>query len=106
MLVAAFVWLAGVWIATSERPVGAHTARDPLLDSVNLRRAIRGLQIGAPVAAVLGVSSVYAPLAGAGQALGVLAGVFAAVCLLAMVPFCVYLSSLADWAGDSGVGER
>jgi hypothetical protein len=106
MLVASFVWFGGVWIATTKRPIGEHTARDAILDSRPLRRAIRALQVGTPLAAVLGVSSVYAPLAGAAAAFGVLAGVCAAICLLAMIPLCVYLSSLADWAGDSGVGER
>ncbi|MFI4897347.1 MAG: hypothetical protein ACIARR_05940 [Phycisphaerales bacterium JB059] len=106
MLVSSFVWFGGVWIATFKRPIGEHTARDALLDSRPLRRGIRALQVGTPLAAVLGVSSVYAPLAGAAQVFGVLAGVCAAACLLAMIPLCVYLSSLADWAGDSGVGER
>ena len=105
-LAAAFAWLPGVWIATSKRDVGEHTSHDPLLDSSNLRLAIRLLQISAPAAAVLVTGAAYVPNTIASQVLVGAGAVAGAVSLLSMVPLCVYLSSLADWAGDSGVGER
>ncbi len=106
MVGASLVWLPGVWISTRKRPVGEHTARDPVLDSGVLRRATRWAQVSAPVGAGLGVASVYSPAGAGSQALAIGAALFGTLSLLAMVPLCVYLSSLADWAGDSGIGER
>ncbi len=106
VLLAALVWLPGVWITTIKRAVGEHTAHDPILDLAVLRSAIRWSQLAAPVSAGLVITGAYVPSAGAAQAILIGAGLLGAVSLLAMVPLCVYLSSLADWAGDSGIGER
>ena len=106
ILLAALTWLPGVWITTRRRPVERHTAHDPILDHARLRSIIRWLQLAAPASAALAISSAYAPLPGSVPVFRIGAALLGAVSLMAMVPLCVYLSSLADWAGDSGIGER
>lgn len=105
-LVAALAWLPGVWITTRRRPIGEHTTHDPILDHARLRSVIRWLQLAAPVSAAMAITSAYVPLPGSVPVFMIGAAVLGAVSLLAMVPLCVYLSSLTDWAGDSGIGER
>ncbi len=98
-------WWVGVFILTSERPFSDNTLPDAVLDSVWLRRVNRTMQALWAVSVVAWVLHIRSgtPVTEVAR--------FAAmgleiVALLGLVPFAVHLAALADWAGDSAVGER
>lgn len=96
------VWFAAAWLVTIERPRTERTLKDEILDHAKLRPVCRWSQaaglaaVGLVWAYVLTGFGVFSLLAGI-VSLGVLAG---------LVPMGVYLSALADWSGDTGVGGR
>jgi hypothetical protein len=98
----AAVWCGAVWGVTAPRPMGDRTVRDDILDSPRIRLIARGAQGFGLAAAASGA------LAGiTGWVLfEVLSGLLMLAALAGVVPLGVYLSSLADWAGDTGVGSR
>jgi hypothetical protein len=98
----AVVWVAGVWLATMKRTHGEHTIRDVILDSRTLRWVTRGVQLFLPLA----IGLRYAATATCADWIGVLAGVTTLGWLYGIAPLCVYLGSLADWAGDTNAGDR
>lgn len=100
------LWLVGAWVSTSARPTGERTSPDMLLDSQRLRRAAWMTQAFLPASIFL----IWTSQVGPG---GVVGTVLAFVALLAMVaaafsliPIALYLSSIADWAGDAVLGDR
>ncbi len=98
----AVAWVAGVWLATMKRPHGEHTIRDVILDSRTLRWVTRGVQLFLPLA----IGLRYAATATGADWAGALAGVATLGWLYGIAPLCVYLGSLADWAGDTNAGGR
>ena len=99
------VWWIGTIVVTCRRPHGEYTLPDAVLDSAKLRLVVR------VVPSLFFVSTLM--LFGAGMTTGVvgigllLAGAVASVlCFFGLVPLLVYLGSLADWAGDTGLGGR
>ena len=103
--IASGAWLAGVFITTLKRPRNEHTVRDVLLDSVWVRQSARLLQL-LPVAATgLGLAAT-ATGGGTAAVFAVFAGLAAIAGFFGLVPLCVYHASLADWAGDTGIGDR
>jgi len=99
---AAVLWATGAVLVTTPRPAGAGLARDILLDSDKLRWAVRGLQAAVLIAAGielarLAVSHIALEIGGAAASLLALGG---------FLTLSVYLSSLADWAGEEGIGSR
>jgi hypothetical protein len=100
--VLALMWIAGVVLSTLRRPVGEHTVPDAILDSDKLRWVTRGLQ----VCFVASVGFRYAATVTRYEELEWLASAATLGSLYALAPLCVYLGSLADWAGDTGAGTR
>lgn len=98
----AVVWVAGVWLATMKRPRGEHTIRDVILDSRTLRWVSRGVQLFLPLA----IGLRYAATATGADWAAVFAGITTLCWLYGIAPLCVYLGSLADWAGDTNAGDR
>ena len=99
------VWGVGLVIVTIPRPHDEHTARDPLLDNRHLRLATR-IAAWAWVPAIA-VAWSAAPMTGIAQrGMVIFADVLALIALFGVVPVSVYLSGMADWAGDPNAGER
>jgi hypothetical protein len=103
--VASIAWWVGVYILTGKRQIGDHTLPDAVLDSIWLRRINRAMQLAWPLAVIAWVLFIRSgppvnQIARVG-ALGLqIVGAFG------LVPLSVHLSSLADWAGDTGLAER
>lgn len=98
----ALMWCAAAWIATVRRPQTDRTRPDDILDSRRLRlwtRAAQGLCVAGSLLAVAHGSTGLV-------AFGVLSGLATVGFLFSLAPLGVYLSSLADWAGETGVGSR
>jgi len=106
-IVLAMLWFGATWVATMKRPISEHTARDDILDSKRLRAAARLAQ-GVGVGAVLAdaVAVMLGPNSSVAVVFGVLSGLLAVASLFGLVPLGIYLSSLADWAGETTVGSR
>lgn len=96
------VWLGASWAVTIRRPRGDRTNRDEILDSEAIRWAARGAQ-GLWVLAS-GMQALW--LLTGWAALGVLGGLLTLAAMYGLVPLAIYLSSLADWSGDMGIGNR
>ncbi|MAY76005.1 MAG: hypothetical protein CMJ31_15065 [Phycisphaerae bacterium] len=96
------MWLGGTWLVTTKRPLGPTTVRDPLLENRKLRTAARLLQL--LFLAAVGLSFV-ASMSGLVW-VAVIAAITLVLSLFGTVPVCVYTSSLADWAGETGIGSR
>ncbi|USN98259.1 MAG: hypothetical protein H6810_08725 [Phycisphaeraceae bacterium] len=96
------VWFASAWLVTFKRPHGERTLKDVILDS-------RPMQIGCRATQGTGLAVVVMMWAFWASGFGVfvwLAGLLMLGVLFGLVPFGIYLSSLADWSGDTGVGSR
>ena len=102
MSVLAGVWFAAAWLVTAPRPIEDHTRPDPILDHARLREVCRWSQGAGPAAFVLVWVEVLTGL----HVFGVLAGIATVGVLFGLVPLGIYLSALADWSGDTGVGGR
>jgi len=100
------LWLLGAWISTRARPKGDRTSPDMLLDSAQLRRAAWMTQGFAPAAVLMVWTSQMGPAGVIGMALAILALLLMVAAAFSLVPLSLYLSSVADWAGDSDLGER
>ncbi|MFG0305921.1 MAG: hypothetical protein ACF8Q5_06870 [Phycisphaerales bacterium JB040] len=101
------IWVFGVWLATRARPLGDRTVRDYILESRRVRACALFCQFAAPAAVLLLWSLNFAKPGTVGMwALFALALLALAGTAGALVPLAVYLSSLADWAGDSGLGGK
>lgn len=95
-------WAGATFFVCSERKRGEHTVRDELLDNARLRLIARLTQL-LPMAVV---GLVWAAVASKVSVLFVGAGAAALACVFGLVPLSVYLSALADWAGDVNVSNR
>lgn len=105
--VAATAWWVGVFITTAPRRGLEGAVRDGILDSRGLRAANRGIQAAWVVSAVFWVLvSRLAPGTPGHTASWWAASILGVVGTLGLVPLSVQLSSLADWAGDTGLSER
>lgn len=108
-LVCAPLWAGGTWLITEGRPITDGVPPDPILDHAKLRLAIRATQSMCLLAAgllflgLMAEQSAAAPVGTAPPAIVLwLYGAGVVTLLLNMVmlvPFGVYLSALADWAG-------
>ena len=102
----ALCWCVGVWLGLAERPRSERTSRDFILDNPRLRRVALLSQFSLPSAVLLlWTLGFITP--------GIVGWVIVGLALLAligaafsMVPLSVYLSSLADWAGDNVLANR
>ncbi len=118
-------WWLGVWIVTRQRPFTDTTVRDPMLDSRGLRLGVRLSQLAWLIAALGWLVAAYVPVLTApvlpplSLAPAVLpppsplevmgrrvALVFHLIGFVSVVPLSVLLSSLADWAAETGLAER
>ena len=95
-------WFGAAWIVTVRRPRTERIVFDPILDNRHIRLACRLTQ---------GLAALAAMVAWAGFAAGwgwlqVIAAVLMLGALFGLVPMGVYLSSMADWAGETGEGAR
>lgn len=105
----ALLWWGGVVLVTRRRPVEEGLTRDAFLDS----RALRRVNQTAPAALVafiaLGVAGAYMQGAAPGRmadAVSVAASAMGLVSLFALIPLALFLGSMADWAGETGIGDR
>lgn|GEM_PF-3454821 len=104
---ASFLWCAGVWLATQPRPLGDRTIRDIILESKRLRDVARHAQVAAPASVVLLWTTTFTTPGTPGAWIVLTLALIAIACTAgALVPLSVYLSSLADWAGESGLGGK
>jgi len=102
MITAGLCWIVGAIIATAKRATQDRTAPDWLLDSPAIRSGARFGQLVPLVASALAI-----PVASLGGTLGLLLdSTLSWLTLVAMAPLCVYVSGLADWAGDTGAASR
>ncbi len=112
-LVCAPLWVGGTWLVTEGRPVEDNVPPDPILDHAKLRLTIRATQSICLLAAFLLFLGFLAERA-SGTAIGAAPPIYVvwlngtgAVALLMsvlmLVPFGIYLSALADWAGHGPV---
>ena len=120
-VVAAAAWAAGVFVVTSRRPAGAP---DPVLDTAWFRWAIRGCGllwlaangcvaaaeflpiIAPPPSAIPGIPAPPGtPVPGVVE-LRRLAIIAQALAMLGLAPTGVFLATMADWTGDTGLVER
>jgi hypothetical protein len=99
---AALGWWVGVFIVTAQRPLSEHTVRDPMLESLWLRRVNRVMQLGWGLAVLLALLQVRT----GAPAVGYVAQAAFMMAWFGLVPLAVQMSSLADWAHDTGVSER
>ena len=101
-LALALAWFAASWISTTKRPHTESTVKDEILDSDPLRKAARFAQ----ALAVLAVLADAARYWTGSPVFAALYGLVSVAFLFGLVPLGIYLSSLADWAGETGVGSR
>jgi len=109
-LVVGVLWMFGVWIAVTPRPVDGDFAPDPLLDSRPLTNVCRVLHAAPVLAALLLGAAVVSfsapPMSTTTQVLlGASGGVFV-IAALALVPLGIYLSAISDWAGADTLGAQ
>ncbi|MFT5422672.1 MAG: putative Zn-ribbon and HTH transcriptional regulator [Phycisphaerales bacterium] len=100
------LWLLGAWVSTRERSMGPMTSPDMLLDSARLRRIAWMTQAFAPGAVLMVWTSQMGPGGVVGTSLMILALLLMVAAAFSLVPLSVYLSSVADWAGDTDLGDR
>lgn len=101
-LALALAWFVASWISTTERPHTESTVKDEILDSDPLRKAARFAQ----ALAVLAVLADAARYWTGSPVFAALSGLVSVAFLFGLVPLGIYLSSLADWAGETNVGSR
>lgn len=101
-LTLSLAWLGGCYIAMTKRPVTTNMVRDAVLDTGPMRHAARAT---AAIPAVAVFAWALAVVTGH-WSLSALAGLVTIAALFGLVPLCVYLSSLADWSGDTVTGDR
>ena len=95
-------WACAAWIVTAKRPKTEQMAPDEILDSDRIRLIARLSQS----IVVFGAGALWgAAYTGSGILAG-LYGVLMVAALFGLVPMGIYLSSLADWAGETSVGAR
>jgi hypothetical protein len=99
---AAGVWCGAAWIVTLKRPRTERIVRDPILDNAHIRLATRVSQGLPPLAALVS----WGAAATGSAILGGLAGLLLVGALFGLVPLGVFLSAMADWAGETGEGGR
>lgn len=97
-----FTWFAAAWLVTLTRPKTDGIVPDPVLDNKPIRLATRGSQALAFVAVVIGWIGIATGI----RLITGFAGFLMIGALFGLVPLGVYLSSLADWAGEVGEGAR
>jgi hypothetical protein len=98
-------WWVGVFITTAPRAFSDNMMRDPLLDAPWMRHINRGMQAFWILAAVMWVAVLRLP-APANQYAWFAAKGMQLVGSFGLAVLAVQLSSLADWAGDTGLSER
>ncbi|MEX2218868.1 MAG: hypothetical protein WD749_08915 [Phycisphaerales bacterium] len=98
-------WWTGVFICTAQRPIDVGTLRDVFLESVPLRWTNRVLQSAWPAAAVAYFAATRAP-APMDEVFGWAGLMLQIIALIGLIPLSVQLSSLGDWAGDTGLADR
>ncbi len=98
-------WWVGVYILTARRQFGANTLPDAVLDSNWLRHVNRAAQAFWPAAVVAWVMCIRSgpPV---NQVAYYTASILQILASFGLVPLAIHLAALADWAGDSGLGER
>ena len=99
---ATLVWFGASWIVTVKRPRTERIVFDEILDNRHIRNVSRWAQGSAALAAMVAWAA-YATGSGILQGL---AGLLMLGALYALVPMGVYLSSMADWAGETEEGSR
>lgn len=101
-IVAAIGWAGSAWIVTAKRPRTERIVADEILDSAKIRLIARVTQSVGVLAAFVGFGAWYfnSPIVAA------VGGVLMLGALFGLVPLGVYLSALADWAGDTNIGTR
>ncbi|MEO0483301.1 MAG: hypothetical protein AAF138_06720 [Planctomycetota bacterium] len=105
-LAVAIAWSGAVFLVTLQRAKAAHTVKDATLDSPRFRLVNRALQ-GCWVLAALALLLVAAPLPGWGLAIGSVVFFLAMLpAFIGLGPLAYYLGAIADWAGESGLGQR
>jgi len=102
----ALAWIGAVWLVTRQRAKVAHTVADATLDSARFRLVNRLLQVGWLVAALSAL--VLAAPAPAWMEIPLTVVYFAgALCaFIGLGTLSYYLSAMADWAGETGLGQR
>jgi hypothetical protein len=110
-LLTGVLWVTGVWLTTSSRPLDDSFAPDAVLDSAQLRTSCRVLQMGTLVGALMfsaGWVLLQSPTASQAlvSSLVVGAAIFYGIAILALIPFGVYLSAMSDWAGHDKLGTQ
>ena len=100
--VSSLLWATGAVLVTTPRPASAGLARDILLDSNKLRWTVRGFQL----AVVIAAGAALAQLATSHVAVEIVGAAASLLAFGGFLTLSVYLSSLADWAGEETIGSR
>ncbi len=110
-MVASVLWMSGIWFATVARPVETSFVPDAILDSNRLRLICRAGQL-ATLSAVIFFLTAWAAAQSASasilfvNAMLALATAALVISVLFLIPICIYLSALCDWAGAGTLGAR
>ncbi len=109
---AAFMWIAGIYFITLERPGRGSIRPDRVLDDNRLRLAIRLLNLAWPASAITGAalaalqnSTTGGPAFVVGT-LAVLQAIIGVVAWLGMIPTSIYLAELAYWSSNDNLAHR
>jgi hypothetical protein len=105
LIMAACTWWLGVFIVTAPRVSGPNAARDMFLESPRLRMINRSVQ-AAWIVVGIGWLGIAQQAAWFQTGFIIMAAVLPIVGLLGLIPLSAHLSSLADWAGHTALGDR
>jgi hypothetical protein len=113
MVLASPLWVAGIWLITTERPNRGTIVPDKVLDNDQIRLTVRLVSIawviyGLSIYAIIMVTSraVGAPSPGMMIPLSITHFVFGAIAWLGLIPTCIYFAELAYWASHDHIAER
>jgi hypothetical protein len=110
-MVAGVLWMSGVWVVTIARPAETSFVPDALLDSSRLRLFCRAGQLATMSGGIFLLTAWMASQSSSASvvlvnAMLVMSAAALLVSTLFLIPFCVYLSALSDWAGADTLGAR
>lgn len=111
-IVAALLWVGGIYIITLPRPGRGDIRPDKVLDNDRFRLIIRVVNLAWPASALVsGLLAVVQSATGGGHpvimdTLTVLGGLLGIAGWLSMIPTSVYLAELAYWSSSESLANR
>lgn len=104
-LCVSIAWFGAVYLVTMQRAKAAHTVKDATLDSPRFRLVNRALQACWILVSLALLLPVAMP-AGIMTLANILLYLAVLPAFIGLGPLAYYLGALADWAGESSLGQR